>query len=146
LYSATAHRDEYGIGRAETLKAANAVPIDIDRARVEAHRWLRSEIARVMAEKRIGEPEASVMVVKSEEGQKRYRVRLGVTAPVKPEVTVSKADVPFERIRAIARTMLTDGKVKTLAQSVAKAAKENPELYRQYREAMNSEMAAQQST
>ena len=133
---------EYRDGREATLKAANAVPVDVDLAKVEAHRWLRSEIVRVMDEKHIGEPEASVMVVKSEEGQKRYQVMLGVTAPVKPEVTVSKADVPFERIRAIARTMLSDGKVKTLAQGVAKAASENPDLYREYREAMDAEAQA----
>jgi hypothetical protein len=51
---------------------------------------------------------------------------LGVTAPEKPQVSVTKADVPFERIREIA---------KTIAEGVAKAASENPDLYRQYREA-----------
>jgi hypothetical protein len=60
-------------------------------------------------------------------------------------VPVSKADQPFERIKAIAKTMLSAGTVKTLEQGVAKAAKENPELYRLYREAMDSEMAAQQT-
>jgi hypothetical protein len=36
--------------------------------------------------------------------------------------------------------------VKTIAEGVAKAASENPDLYRQYREATDSEMAAQQAT
>ena len=40
--------------------------------------------------------------------------------------------------------MLTSGKVTTLAQGIATAATENPDLYRQYREAMNAEMAAHQ--
>jgi hypothetical protein len=71
---------------------------------------------------------------------------LGVTAPEKPQVSVTKADVPFERIREIANTMLSAGKARTIEQAIAKAASENPELYREYREAMNSEMAAQQST
>ncbi len=133
---------EYRDGREATLKAANAIPVDVDRAKVEAHRWLRNEIARVMDEKHIGEPQATDIVVKSEEGQKPYQVMLGVVAPVKPEVTVSKADVPFERIRAIAKTMLSAGTVKTLAQGVAKAASENPDLYREYREAMDAEAKA----
>lgn len=63
-----------------------------------------------------------------------------------PRLQVSKADQPFERIKAIANTVLSAGKVRTLAQGIAKAAQENPELYAQYREAMKSEMAAQQST
>ena len=44
------------------------------------------------------------------------------------------------------RAVAGPSKVKTIAEGVAKAASENPDLYRQYREAMNSEMAAQQST
>ena len=35
---------------------------------------------------------------------------LGVTAPEKPQASVTKADVPFERIREIAKTMLSAGK------------------------------------
>lgn len=38
--------------------------------------------------------------------------------------------------------MLSDGKVKTLAQGVAKAVSENPDLYREYREAMDAEAQA----
>jgi hypothetical protein len=70
---------------------------------------------------------------------------LGVTAPEKPQVSVTKADVSFERIREIAKMMLSAGEVKAIAEGVAKAASENPDLYRQYREATDSEMAAQQS-
>ena len=130
---------EYGAGRTETLKAVNAIPVDVDRARAEAHRRLRNEIARVMAEKHIGEPEASVLVVKSEQGQKDYQIMLGLVAPEKPQVSVTKADVPFERIREIAKTMVAEGKAKTLAQAIAKAASENPDLYREYRRLLDEE-------
>jgi hypothetical protein len=36
--------------------------------------------------------------------------------------------------------------VRTIEEGVAKAGSENPEFYRLYREAMDSEMAAQQAT
>jgi hypothetical protein len=71
---------------------------------------------------------------------------LGVAEPDKPRAPVSEADAPFERIKAIAKTMLSAGKVRTIEEGVAKAASENPELYRLYREAMDSEMAAQLAT
>ena len=44
------------------------------------------------------------------------------------------------------RAVAGPSKVKTIAEGVAKAASENPDLYRQYREATDSEMAAQQAT
>ena len=44
------------------------------------------------------------------------------------------------------RAVAGPSKVKTFAEGVAKAASENPDLYRQYREATDSEMAAQQAT
>lgn len=99
-----------------------------------------------MAEKRIDKAQATALVVKSEQGQRDYQVMLGLVEPEKPRLQVSKADQPFERIKAIANTVLSAGKMRTLAQGIAKAAQENPELYAQYREAMKSEMAAQQST
>ena len=44
------------------------------------------------------------------------------------------------------RAVAGASKVKTIPEGVAKAASENPHLYRQYREAKDSEMAAEQTT
>jgi hypothetical protein len=44
------------------------------------------------------------------------------------------------------RAVAGPGKVKTIAEGVAKTASENPDLYRQYREATDTEMAAQPAT
>jgi hypothetical protein len=131
---------EYRAGREATIKAMNAIPIDVDRAKAEAHRWLQDAISRTMAEKRIDKAQATVAVCKTEQGQKRYQVMLGLVEPEKPRAPISKADAPFERIKAIAKTMLSAGKVKTIEEGVAKATKENPELYREYRAAMDAEV------
>src|SRR5450759_479374 len=42
--------------------------------------------------------------------------------------------------------MQSAGRARTIEQAIALAAKENPELYAQYRSAMDSEMATQQPT
>ena len=123
-----------------------ADPYRRDRAKVEAHSRLQDAISRTMAENHIDKAQATVLVCKTEDGQRDYQVTLGLAEPAKPTVPISKADAPFERTKAIAKTRLSAGKVRTIEQGIAKAASENPELYREYREAMNSEMAAQQAT
>jgi hypothetical protein len=132
---------EYNQGRSQTIKAMDTIHIDADRAKAEAHRRLQDAISRTMAEKHIDKAQATVLVVKSEEGQRDYQVVLGLAEPDKPRAPISKADTSFERIRAIAKTMLSAGKVKTIEEGVAKVAKENPELYREYRSAMDAEAA-----
>jgi hypothetical protein len=59
---------------------------------------------------------------------------------------VSKADTPFRAIEQAAEELMQVDHKLTREQAITKAASDNPDLYRQYRQAMDSEMSAQQPT
>jgi len=81
-----------------------------------------------------------VRVVRSEQGQKDYRILLGDAEPEQPQIPFRKADMPYWRLQAIAKTLQSAGRAWTSAQAIALAVSENPELYREYRDLLNAEV------